>query len=63
MFGIYQYQNGLQFTGIIAKTEEEAWAYLDKKIGKESKMKLSNGEWYYPRANRKAFEIKKIKLI
>lgn len=35
MFGIYKYECGLQFTGLVAATEEEAWAYLDKTYGKE----------------------------
>ena len=33
MFGIYKYANGLQFTGMVAKTEEEAWAYIKKTTG------------------------------
>lgn len=33
MFGIYKYESGLKFTGWIARTEKEAWNFLDKKYG------------------------------
>lgn len=62
MVGIYKYQNGLKFTGIVAETEEKAWAYLDKKVGEKNKMQIA-GQWYYPKANRKAFEVKTVTLI
>lgn len=62
MVAIFKYQNGLQFTGIVAETEEKAWAYLDKKIGEENKVKIDK-HWYYPKANRKAFEIRPVTLI
>ena len=33
MFGIYKYENGLQFTGKVAKTEQEAKNYLAQVYG------------------------------
>lgn len=62
MVGIYKYENGLKFTGIVAETEKKAWAYLDKKVGKENKFRIGK-EWFYPKANRNAFEVKPITLI
>lgn len=56
MFGIYKYENGLQFTGIIVKTEKEAWDYLDKTYGREI-----YGVWC--KANREAFKVKKVTII
>ena len=34
MFGIYKYENGLQFTGKVARTEQEAKNYLAQTHGK-----------------------------
>jgi hypothetical protein len=56
MFGIYEYRNGLKFTGIVTATEEEAWAYLDDKYGR-----VWNGIKF--KCNRSAFAIKKIKIV
>ena len=56
MFGIYHYKGGLEFMGIVAKTEKEAWAYLDKTYGREI-----NGVWYG--ANHDPFVVKEIKLV
>jgi len=58
MFGIYEYACGLQFTGIVAKTEEEAWAYLDKKHGREI-----NGVWYGYNRDCGAYEVKPLKMV
>jgi hypothetical protein len=56
MVGIYKYENGLKFTGIIAKTEEEAWQYLDKIHGK-----VVYGVKYG--CNREAYVIKKVTIV
>ena len=34
MFGLYKYENGLQFTGKIARTEEEAKSYIAQICGR-----------------------------
>jgi hypothetical protein len=56
MFGIYHYRGGLEFMGIVAKTEEDAWAYIDKTYGHEI-----GGMWYG--ANHDSFVVKEIKLV
>lgn len=56
MYAIYQYQNGKQFTGIIARTEEEAWIYLNKKYGC-----TING--VHCGCNREAFVVEKVVLV
>jgi len=56
MVAIYKYENGLKFTGKIAKSEKEAWEYLDKIHGH-----LVGGKWYG--CNRRAFEVKEIEVI
>lgn len=48
MFGIYTFENGLKFTGIIAETEEKAWNYLKEK---------------YNTVNKEAFKIKKVEVV
>lgn len=58
MFGIYKYECGLQFTGIVAKTEEEAWAYLDKKYGREI-----NGVWYGYNRECGAYEVRPLMVV
>lgn len=52
MFGIYHYRGGLEFLGVVAKTEEEAWAYIEKTYGR-----------VWCGANRDLFVVKKIKLV
>lgn len=56
MVGIYKYENGLKFTGIIAKTEEEAWQYLDKIHGK-----IIHG--VKCGCNREAYVIKNVTMV
>lgn len=56
MYGIFRYANGLQFTGLIAYSEEEAWDYLDKKYGE-----WIHGVFYG--CNRRAFEVQKLTTI
>ena len=51
MYGIYKKASGLYFTGIIAKTEKQAWDYLDKEYGHEA-----FGYWYG--VDRSIYEIK-----
>ena len=63
MVGIYEYANGLVFTGIIAETEQKAWDYLDKKANKEPfryQGKLLEG---LKKANREAYVIKKVIIV
>ena len=62
MVGIYKYENGLKFTGIVAESEERAWEYLDAWTNK-----------HYPyfektygvkvTANRNAYKIKEVTLV
>ena len=56
MVAIYKYENGLKFTGKIAKSEEEAWEYLDKTHGHEI-----NGKWFG--CNRRCYEVKEVEVI
>lgn len=56
MVAIYKYEMGLKFTGKIAKSEEEAWKYLDKTHGH-----FFNGVWVG--CNRDIYEIKKVEII
>ena len=43
MVGIYKYENGLVFTGIIAQSKERAESYLSVKYG--SIEQVFTGEW------------------
>jgi len=56
MVGIYRYNMGLQFTGIIAKDEKSAWEFLDKTHGEVGK------QYSYP-VNRDCFEIKPLYTV
>ena len=56
MVGIYKYENGLRFTGIVANTEKEAWAYLDKTYGKEIFGQKA-------KCNRQAFELIELQMV
>lgn len=38
MVGIFKYENGLKFTGMIAENEETAKSFLAKKHGKEEEV-------------------------
>jgi len=60
MVGIYEYANGLVFTGIIAETEQKAWEYLDNKVNEEFGGKLGFNPM---KANRSAFAIKEVTVI
>lgn len=57
MVGIYKYASGLQFTGIVAETEEDAKTYLRNKYGY-----TKDGE-FIPYYNEQAFEIKEVTFI
>lgn len=56
MVAIFQYQNGLKFTGWVAESEEKAWQFLDEKYGCEM-YGIKCG------CNHKAFHIKKIEMV
>lgn len=60
MVGIYEYANGLVFTGIIAETEQKAWEYLDNKTNEKPLGKLGFGPI---KANRSAFVIKEVTVV
>lgn len=71
MVGIYYYENGLKFSGIVANTEQEAKIYLGNKYGKNQKVftgKRDNNNFpiyenkFVPSYNEKAFVIKEIEL-
>lgn len=62
MVGIYKYENGLKFTGIIAENEEKAWEYLDKEINKRFP-KFEEVWGIKTKANRDCYEIKEVTLI
>jgi hypothetical protein len=71
MFGIYTYANGLQFTGIVAESEEKAKEYLGNKygsyqevfIGRHEDGKPIYGKRFVPYYNKEAFEIKKLTVV
>lgn len=56
MIGIFAYENGLRFTGIVVSTEEEAWAYLDRVYGKTILGQKIG-------CNRQAFELKRLQVV
>lgn len=72
MVGIYKYENGLVFTGIIASSKKNAEAYLAKKYG--SFEQVFCGKWdensypiyeskFVPSYNKFAFVIKELKQV
>ena len=72
MFGIYKYENGLQFTGKIAKTEQEAKDYLSNTYGAikpvyTGKRKADGTpiyeERFIPYYNKDVFTIQPIELV
>ena len=72
MVGIYKYENGLVFTGVIASSEEEAKAYLANKYGSFEQVfsgkRDENGYPIYeyefvPKYNKSAFVIKELMQI
>ena len=72
MFGIYKYENGLQFTGKIARTEQEAKKYLAQTYGKVQPVFTGKREIdgtpiyenrFVPDYNKEAFIIQRIELI
>ena len=62
MVGIYRYENGLKFTGIIAETEEKAWTYLDEEANKRIP-KFEEVWGIKAKANKDCYEIKEVTLI
>ena len=59
MVAIFKYSMGLQFTGLIAKNEEEAWAFLEK---------YEDGDMNRPRPagrsiNKNAYSIEPVYMI
>lgn len=63
MVGIYKYANGLVFTGIVANSEKEAWAYLDKKVSEKPLMYRGRKLESARKADRTAFVIKEVTLV
>lgn len=72
MVGIYEYENGLKFTGIIADTVEKAEEYLKNKYGIIEKVysgqRNKDGtpiykEEFQPWYNKEVFEIKELQKI
>lgn len=57
MVGIYKYECGLKFTGIVAQDEEQAWAYLDKTHGEDC-----DKHYTYP-VNRNCFRLCPIYVV
>ena len=57
MVAIFRYCNGLMFTGWVAKSEEEAWKFLDKKYGYIYK------DGTQDRCNHEAFKIVPVEII
>jgi hypothetical protein len=72
MVGIYKYENGLVFTGVIATSKEKAETYLAEKYGSFEQVfngkRDENGYPIYerkfvPKYNKSAFVIKELKQI
>ena len=71
MVGIYKYENGLQFTGVVAETKEKALEYLteqygvmeDKWTGKWDENDIPVYEKVKVFRGHRTFEIKEIKFI
>lgn len=71
MVGIYRYENGLQFTGVVASTVEDAKTYLGNKYGKiepvfvgfDESGKPAYEEKFVPFYNKDAFEIKELVYV
>lgn len=72
MFGIYKYENGLQFIGKVAKTEQEAKNYLAQTYGQVQLVftgkKENDGTPIYenrfvPNYNKEAFVIQRVELV
>lgn len=72
MFGIYKKENGLQFTGKIAKTEQEARDYLSRTYGRIQPVFTGKREKdgtpiyenrFVPGYNKEAFVIQPVELI
>lgn len=72
MFGIYKYENGLQFTGKVAKTEQEAKDYLAKTYGTVKPVFIGKRQpdgtpvyenKFVPDYNENTFVIQSIELI
>lgn len=71
MIGIYQYRNGLVFTGEIANSVEEAKNYLANKYGITEKILVGHnnkGEPIYdlkfvPLYNKSAFVFKEVTIV
>ena len=71
MFGIYRYANGLQFTGVVAETEEKAKEYLANKYGKIQLVftgkyednKPVYEERFVPSYNKEAFKIERLTVV
>ena len=72
MVGIYKYENGLVFTGMIAISKEKAENYLAEKYG--SFDMVFTGKWdednrpiyehrFVPKYNKSIFVIKELKQI
>ena len=72
MVGIYKYENGLVFTGIIAQSKQRAESYLAVKYG--SIEQVFTGEWdendepiyerkFVPKYDKSVFVIKELKQI
>lgn len=58
MYGLFKYEMGLQFTGIVAETKEKIIEYLNNKYAYIYEYK---GERYsIPQWNKEAFKIKEI---
>ena len=72
MVGIYQYEEGLKFTGVVAETRENAEEYLKNKYGKILNMPTGERdeqgkplyeERFVPGYNKEAFKIMEITLV
>lgn len=66
MVGIYKYANGLQFTGMVAKSRKKAVEHLFNQF--LAKQPASRRDWYSVKAFEKeimphTFEIKEIEMV
>lgn len=71
MYGIYKYEGGLQFTGMVAHSVEEAEKYLGEKYGKvweypigyDENDQLIYEKRFTPWYNKEAFKIKPLTVV
>lgn len=71
MVGIYKYENGLKFTGLIASDKEKAEKYLSERygyyaeryVGRDENGNIKWEKYFQPWYNKDAFKILELMTI